>query len=114
MGTPDQVELVALLGKGVSAAAIAMTLAWLTIEWLLPNVQSKQTKHLVSFALGIGAVVAMQEAHFIHFGMDHAGKDVHNWIAAVMFGVLAGGLTPVFHKQVISRFAPALKKKGRK
>lgn len=108
----SDVEILELIGKGLAAAGVAMALNWATIEWLLPGVKSKQTKRLLSFALGIGAVLALQEAHFVHFGMDHDGNDVHNWVAAVLFGVMAGGLTPLFHQHVISRFAPALKKKG--
>jgi len=112
-------ELIGLIGKGVTAAAVAMALTWGTVEWVLP-VENKHWKRGLSLLLGLGAVFILQEAHFVHFGMKHSGEaggelvSAHNRWAALAFGLMAGGLTPLFHSQVIARFAPMLKKKRRK
>jgi len=103
-------ELLKLLGTGLSSAGVVMALVWGTVEWALP-ITNKHWKRFAALVLGIGAVMILQESHFVHFGITHEGTDEHNRLAAVMFGVLAGGLAPVFHTQVIARFIPGLKKK---
>lgn len=107
-----EADLLLIITRGLTAAGVAMSLVWGTVEWILPNVKSKQIKRLSSLILGTLAVVAMQEAHLTIFGEVHPeGLDIHNRIAAVLFGLLAGGFTPLFHSQIINRFAPMLKKK---
>ena len=101
-----------IIWQGVAAAAGVMALTWGTMEWVIP-VAHKHLRRGLSVVVGIVMVCILQEAHFVHFGMTHDGGDEHNVLAAIMFGILAGGLAPIFHTQIVNRFAKKLKK-GRK
>ena len=63
-------EMIELISKGVAAAAVAMALTWGTVEWALP-VKRPTLKRILAVTLGLGAVFILQEAHFVHFGMEH-------------------------------------------
>lgn len=104
-------EILKILGTGLSTAGVVMALTWGTIEWTIP-IKRPVLKRILALVFGVGAVLILQEAHFVHFGMTHEGIDEHNRLAALMFGLLAGGLAPVFHAQIITRFFPGLKKKS--
>lgn len=111
--------------EALTVPAIVLALVWATIEWVLPVSWLKSTRIEWALVLGVACVVAlhfaavdMLDAAMLPPAVAHIikvcywGPGLAGFVLAGVVGILAGGLTPLFHDQVINRFAPALKKRG--
>ena len=103
--TDQLVWAVTAVFKFVALGLITIPSTWGIIEWVFPKDSTAKTNHAAAFIANVVAYFGLHACSIVDFGAGPKGYG-----AAILFGCLSGGLTPLFHDRFMKVWAPGLTK----